>query len=284
MTVCRLLGSAAKVALGENAAAPAGQGAEVQIVLEDVRVQGRRAPLLELDRLAVETGECVLVAGEPGQGHTALALVLTGRMAPSSGRVRLVDDGGSFSYDPRELRRVTAVVDLPGVSEPDDEVPVGTVTAEGLALAHRGAGPRAPGRWLARQHLGELEPDRVDALVGPTRTALLTALAAERVGVRFLVLTLPDRHGDEPAHWWDLSQQYAGAGYGVLVQCNRSSARDLGAALPPAQGVRNQYARPVETLRVRLQAPPEQLELDSPPTRLLPDERPGAAPPREMDR
>lgn len=239
-------------------------------MLEDVRVQGRRAPLLELDRLAVETGECVLVAGEPGQGHTALALVLTGRMVPSTGQVRLVDDDGSYSYDASELRRVTAVVDLPAVSDPDDEVPVGTATAEGLSLARRGAGPRAAGRWLARQHLGELEPERIDALAGPTRTALLTALAAERVGVRFLVLTLPDRHGGEPFHWWDTAQQYAAAGYGVLVQCGRSSARDLGAVLAPAQGAHHR-ATPVESLRVRSQAPPDRLELDSPP-------------PREMDR
>ena len=66
----------------------------MRIELEQVRVQGRRAPLLELDAFDWETGECLLLAGEPGQGHTALALVLTGRLEPFSGRVRLIRDDG----------------------------------------------------------------------------------------------------------------------------------------------------------------------------------------------
>ena len=52
-------------------------------------------------------------------------------------------------------------------------------------------------------------------------------------------------------------------GYGVLVQCTRSSARDLGADLPPARGDDALRAAPVEALRTR----PEPAE--------VPDARPG---------
>ena len=235
----------------------------MQLVLEDITVYGRRGPLLELDRFTVSTGECVLMAGEPGQGHTAMALVATGRLSPFSGRVRLVRDDGSTTEDRKERRRLTAVVDLPAVSEPDDAVPVGTVTAEGLALARRGAVPGEPTRWLERHDMGALRTVRVDEVGGAVRTALLTALAAERKEVRFLVLSLPDRHGGEPADWWEIAQAYASFGYGVVVQCGRSSARDLGADIPPAHGDSARRATPLEALRTRPPAAPRPTTADA---------------------
>jgi len=222
----------------------------MEIVLRDVRVEGRRSTLLEAAQLRLATGECVLVAGEPGQGHTGLALVATGRLAPFQGEVTLVDDNGDPDPTPARLRAATAVVDLPGVTEPEDMLTVGTVVGESLALARRNALPRAASRWLAEHRMADLEGTRVDALPGRIRTALLTALAVERTSVRFLVLTLPDRHGGEPSGWWGVAQAFASAGYGVLTQCTRSSARDLGAGLPPAEGVAARRAKPVEALRV----------------------------------
>ena len=207
----------------------------MQLVLEDVHVQGRRGPLLQLDRLAVETGECVLVAGEPGQGHTALALVLTGRLNPDSGRVGLVRDDGSVTDDPEILREVSAVVDLPTISEPDDEVPIGAVVAEDLALAHRTRRSEAAREWLTDLGTGLDGSERVDELPSLVRTSVLTALAAEREQVRFLILALPDRHGGEPSRWWALAQEYAAAGYGLLVQSTPTSARDLGAGMGSTQ-------------------------------------------------
>lgn len=238
----------------------------MRVVLEGVQVQGRHSSLLQLRGLALATGECVLLAGEPGQGHTALALVLTGRLVPSTGRVRLVRDDGSQTMKRKELRRRTAVVDLPTISEPDEALRVGTVAAEDLSLARRRAWPGAPGKWLASHRLGTLERSRVEAVPGPVRTALLTALAVERSKVRFLVLTLPDRHGGDPSQWWAIAQAYACVGYGVLVQCGRSSARDLGATLPPAEHGTDQRATPVEAMRLRPQREPRQPHGESPPT------------------
>jgi hypothetical protein len=221
----------------------------VQLALEDVRVEGRRSPLLEAVSLRLATGECVLLAGDPGQGHTALALVATGRIAPFQGTVTLLDDDGGTVPSTATLRAVTAVVDLPGVTEPDDVLTVGTVVAESLALARRSARPGAASRWLAERGLADREGERMDDRFGPVRTALLAALATEREGVRFLVLTLPDRHGGEPAGWWDVARTLASGGYGVLVQCTRSSARDLGAVLLPAEGATARRATPLEALR-----------------------------------
>jgi energy-coupling factor transporter ATP-binding protein EcfA2 len=214
---------------------------EVQITLSGVRVDGRREPMLEPVDLVWSTGETVLVAGEPGHGHTALALVATGRFTPSAGEVRLGPTPRGARTEPgparaADLRAVSAVVDVPGVSEPDDALTVAAVVAEGLALAGRRSLPTDVSRWLAEHSLTTDRGRRLDQVPGVVRTALLAALAAEREGVRFLVLTLPDRHGGEPSGWWEVAQTLAASGLGVLVQCSRSSARDLGVDLPPAHG------------------------------------------------
>lgn len=204
----------------------------MQITLSGVRVEGRRDPMLEATDLAWSTGECLLVAGEPGHGHTALALVATGRFVPSSGTVRL--DGAAVP--PSALRARTAVVDVPGISEPDDALSLADVVAEGLALAGRRSLPRDVTRWLEERSLAEDRGRRVDQLPGVVRTAVLAALATEDPDVRFVVLTLPDRHGGEPSGWWETARTLAASGLGVLVQCTRSSARDLGVDLAPARG------------------------------------------------
>ncbi|MBC9734751.1 hypothetical protein [Nocardioides marmotae] len=217
--------------------------------MRDLQVLGRRSSILQLEALSIATGECVLVAGDPGQGHTALALAVTGRLSGLSGTVALIRDDGSVSTDPAALRRVTAVVDLPGISEPDDVSTIGTVAAEERAYAHRPSGRRAVRQWLATQRLSSRRHERVEDVPAADRTRVLASLAAERRGVRFIVLCLPDRHGGEPADWWALAQALASVGFGVLVQCQRSSARDLGALLPPAQGPEARRRPLVEALR-----------------------------------
>jgi hypothetical protein len=234
----------------------------VQIAMDDVQVEGRRAPMLEATTLTLASGECVLLAGEPGHGHTALALVATGRLAPFTGTVTLVGDDGATTTATADLRRVTAVVDVPGISEPDEALTVGDVVAEELSLAGQRSLPGHAKRWLDAHDLLDRRGDRVDELHGTLRTALLTSLASERADVRFLVLTLPDRHGGEPSGWWAVAESLAALGYGVLVQCTRSSARDLGADLPPARGDDALRAAPVEALRTR------------PAPAAVPDERP----------
>src|SRR5690348_12514875 len=93
-------------------------------------VDGRHGPLLEPTDLHVGPGGRLLVTGEPGHGHTAFALALAGRLAPTAGRVLI--DGGA---DPADQQRAVALVDTPGVTEPDDVLPLSVVVGEGLAMA-----------------------------------------------------------------------------------------------------------------------------------------------------
>ncbi|GAA4842085.1 ABC transporter ATP-binding protein [Luteimicrobium xylanilyticum] len=219
----------------------------MQIVLDGVAVQGRRDPMLAPFSLTWRTGEAVLVAAEPGHGHTALALAATGRLVPSSGTVTLED--APPADPPLTLADVTAVVDVPGVSEPVESIPVRTHVAEDLALARRRTLPRDVAAWIATHGLDDVAGLRVDQLDALTRTRMLVALAAERADVHFLVLTLPDRHGGAPAGWWAVACDAAAAGYGVLVQCSRASARLLGAEIPPDVTVDPRTEPPLVALR-----------------------------------
>ncbi|MEK8227600.1 ATP-binding cassette domain-containing protein [Oerskovia sp. M15] len=222
----------------------------MQITLDDVQVEGRRSPMLDAMSLALASGECVLLAGEPGHGHTALALVATGRLAPYSGTVTLVDDDGSTSTDPAELRRVTAVVDVPGISEPDEALTVGDVVAEELSLAGQRSFPGDAKRWLEAHDLHDRRSERIDELHGTVRTALLASLASERRNVRFVVLTLPDRHSGEPTGWWSVAESLASLGYG----CSSSALgrRPETSGGPAARARRRRSAHsPVEALRTR---------------------------------
>lgn len=190
--------------------------------LDAVAVDGPHAPLLRPTSIAVEDGQVRLVAGLPGEGHTALALVATGRMRPSSGWVLL--DGAP---DAAGLRRAFAVVDAPGVSEPDGALPLATVVGEELAMARRPAG-----RTAVAARLGAAAPharDRYEDVPAPVRLDLLARLAADRPGVRGLVLTAPDRHGGDPHAWWELAGDLAATGLAVLITCLETSAAALGA-------------------------------------------------------
>ncbi|NNU26085.1 hypothetical protein [Isoptericola sediminis] len=204
----------------------------MRITVDGVRADGRREPMLTSVGFSWATGEALLAAAEPGHGHTALALVATGRFVPSAGTVRL--DGAEATS--ARLRRISAVVDVPGLNDPDDALTLADVVAEGLALAGRRSWPRDVARWLDAHGLTPDRGRRVDQLPGAVRTAVLAGLAVADPEVRFVVLTLPDRHGGDPADWWDLARSLAVGGTGVLVQCTRSSARDLGVDLPAAVG------------------------------------------------
>jgi hypothetical protein len=190
-----------------------------------VRVDARPVPLLEPTTLAVRSGERLLVAGEPGHGHTALALALGGRLPVDAGHVELDGDRSG-----RRLRRAVALVDVPGVSEPDQVLPLQTVVAEELAMAGRSTRHGAVRTFLEERGLDRFAAHRLEAVPAELRTAVLTEIAASRPGVLVLVLTVPDRFGGNPQAWWQLAGEYASAGYAVVVTCTDAGAYQLTSA------------------------------------------------------
>jgi len=196
--------------------------------LDAVAVDGAHSPLLRPTSLALSDGQVQLAVGPAGAGHTALALAGAGRIRPSAGRVLLDDLDGSVA--PAALRRAVAVVDAPGVSEPDGALPLATVVGEELAMARLRAGRGAVAEWLADRDAAEHARTRYEDVPAAVRLRLMAELAAARPGVRALVLTAPDRHGIAPAVWWHIACTHAGHGLAVLVTAQEIAAALLDAA------------------------------------------------------
>lgn len=180
----------------------------MRVQADRVSVTGPHGTLLAPTSLTVSSGELAIVHGAPGVGVTAFGLVLAGRLKPATGAVTI--DGG-------EPRQVVAVVDSPGVSEPDGALPLQVVVGEELELAKRPAGKAAVRRWLAENDAAAFASTRFEHIEPVTRTRLLTALAASRKGVEVLVLDTPDRHTSDVDGWTRIAREHAERGLAVVV-------------------------------------------------------------------
>lgn len=202
----------------------------MEIRAERVGVDGPHAPMLRPTSLVVREGEVTLVTGEPGDGHTTLALALGGRIRPSHGTVVLADDDGrSVDQDPATLRKHVVLVDSPGVNEPEDSLKLGDAIAEELMNAGQRANRAAVREWLRTQDAEQYVGQRVDTVPPEVRTRLLIQVAGTRPGVRALVLDQPDRHVSDPQTWWPLAIAQAERGLAVVVLCAIPTVRALNA-------------------------------------------------------
>jgi energy-coupling factor transporter ATP-binding protein EcfA2 len=165
--------------------------------VHQLRVNGRRDDLLPPTSLQATRGELLLVTGDRQDQRTALALTLSGRMKPDSGTVSW--DGQSRI---RPLRLASALVDSPGVNEPEQHLSVRDLVTEDLSLIprrYRGALLSKP--WLKVNRFEDISDMWAEQLPPRRRTELLTALALANPRTDLLVLDSPDRHGPDPADW-----------------------------------------------------------------------------------
>ena len=165
--------------------------------VQQLRVNGRRNDLLPPTSLEVRAGELLLVEGDGQDQRTALALTLSGRMKPS---------GGVLSWDGnsriKRLRLASALVDSPGVNEPEQHLSVGDLVTEDLALIprrYRGALLSKP--WLKVNRFEDIAGLWTEQIPARRRVELLTALALANPSTDLLVVDSPDRHSADPADW-----------------------------------------------------------------------------------
>lgn len=192
----------------------------MQIDADKVSVDGPHGVLLEPTSLTLESGEVTVVAGIPGAGHTALSLVLSGRMAPDRGRVLV--DGRSNNH---RLRRITALVDVPEVCDPDEVLPLKTVVGEELAIAQLPAGRSGVTHWLHEHDADELRNTRIEHLSGQFRIEMLTEMATHRPGIEALVVCCPDRYGTTYDQALTVAQAAAAEGMAVCLQLTSPTVR-----------------------------------------------------------
>lgn len=171
----------------------------------ELYVKGRHHDLLSPTSLFASEGALLLVQADGQASRTAMALTLSGRMKPGGGAISWNGDRSIA-----QLRRHAALLDAPGVNEPERHLSVKDLVIEDLALIPRRFRARTrPAAWLAQHDGGSLAGKWVDELPPDRRLGLLAGLALADAQVQLLVADSPDRHGGDPAHWLPLLQSLA---------------------------------------------------------------------------
>jgi hypothetical protein len=171
-----------------------------------------RAPsLAPLDVVLTDDGPVGVVA-EGDRAPMLASLIAGGRLVPDRGRVLL--DARS---DAAAIRAAVALVDTPMAADPPDDLPVATVVREELLFARGRTRRRDVDAVLDAFGLTDWHRSPIADLPPAARITLLAGLAAQRPGVRALVLTSPERHGGHAAEWVRIATDLTAAGTPVLV-------------------------------------------------------------------
>ncbi|GAA4489818.1 hypothetical protein [Microbacterium panaciterrae] len=190
----------------------------MRIALHEVS-KGKKGQALPATSLEIETGHARFVLAETELRPTVLGLIATGRMRPNSGTVTI--DG---ARNAGELRRRTALVDAPEVSDPHPGVTLAGVVGEELMFAGLPASPLHARRWLEQIGFAELASRPIGTIKPSVRVRVMAELAVLRDDVEGFVLVSPDRHGGRPEGWWRIATEFAERGFAVLVIVGGSAA------------------------------------------------------------
>ncbi|WP_166029449.1 ABC transporter ATP-binding protein [Streptomyces chilikensis] len=111
------------------------------VVARGLGVKGPRGWAFRDVTFEAEPGALVAVTGPSGSGRTALLLTLTGRMRPAEGSARVA--GLALPKRMAEVRRVTGVAHVPGVTDLDPALTVAEHLRERALVGRRYGGPAA---------------------------------------------------------------------------------------------------------------------------------------------
>jgi hypothetical protein len=167
------------------------------LFVQQLHVKGWRDDLLPPTSLRASRGGLLLVAADRQDQRTALALAISGRMKPSGGHITWAGSSRTST-----LRLSSALVDSPGVNEPEQHLSVRDLVTEDLALVprrYRGALLSKP--WLKVNRFEDLADLWTEQLPAGKRMELLTALALANPHTDLLVVDSPDRHSASAADW-----------------------------------------------------------------------------------
>src|SRR5690606_6523884 len=139
---------------------------------DDVEVRQPHRTLLARTTLRVEPGTVLIATGRPGSGHTLISLALAGRVVPSSGQVTL-----GTTQRLSALQAAVALVDVPGVTEPDESVPLHVIVGEELAMAGLPSRRAAVRQVLVKADMIDAESLPMGEVPAAQRVRLLADLA-----------------------------------------------------------------------------------------------------------
>ena len=162
--------------------------------------------------MTVTDGAPTVLAVETAERPMLVSLLLGGRIRPDAGRVTI---DGRDGLD--ELRTRTALVDTPVVAEPTAGLSLASIVAEEFAFAGHPSSRREVQHYLKRLDLFDYAAVAVRSLPPLHRTRLFSELALLRPGVDALIVTSPERHGGDPAVWYDTLAEIAARGVAIVI-------------------------------------------------------------------
>ena len=164
----------------------------------------------------------VVIAVQSDERPLLVSMLLGGRIRPDSGRILI-----NGRHDIDELRRCTALVDTPVVSEPSAGVALRIVVAEEFAFAGMPTSARSVRRFLVDHGLEPYSALAIRALPPADRIRIFSELALLRPDVTALVITSPERHGGATIDWYPALQQLAARGTLVVIVTDFATADSL---------------------------------------------------------
>jgi len=197
------------------------------ITLTDAAIgSGLGAPVPPIS-LTIPDGAVSVVAVETDERPLLVSMLIGARVRAEYGSVAI--DGVE---DARRIRRSTALIDTPFVSEPPAGVALATTVREELSFSDLPTSRNAVASFLRRTGLEEYARIPVRALPPVDRIRVFAELALLRSEVRRLVITSPERHGAAPEEWYRVLSAITDRGIAVIVVTDaltRASLLELGA-------------------------------------------------------
>ncbi len=170
----------------------------------------------------VDSGAPVTIAVVGDERPLLVSMLLGGRLRPGSGRVLL--DGVE---DADALRRSTALVDTPWVSEPTAGIALRTIVTEEFSFASLPTSGRTVRQFLSRHGLEDYGPLPIRALPPGDRIRLFSELAVLREPIGAIIVTSPERHGGAASEWYGPLAAIAERGVLVAVVTDVATAASL---------------------------------------------------------
>ncbi|MFJ5528508.1 ATP-binding cassette domain-containing protein [Streptomyces sp. NPDC093261] len=216
--------------------------AGVAVEAADLGLKGPRGHVFRGVHVTARPGALIAVEGPSGSGRTCLLLTLTGRMKPSEGRAMV--GGHRLPREMSAVRRISAIANVSGVTDPEPALTVGEQLRERALLESRFGDslrallrPRDERTKAAKRRIdialaaAGLDPDTLPK--GP-RTAVrdLERLQALRLSVALALMSRPrllavddtdhKLSAAERAEAWALLRSVAEAGTTVLAVCTEA--------------------------------------------------------------
>lgn len=175
------------------------------LIADSVSFKGRHDQLLTSTSLAVARGTMLLVVADTQISRTALSLILSGRMKPTTGTVTLND-----LVSLKNLRSKSAIVDAPGINEPESHMKTREIIAEELSLIPTPLWrKRRAKHWISQHGYEDIASGWIDAIDPMRRLELLTKLGMENNSTELLVIDSPDRHDLDNDSWLEVLERFA---------------------------------------------------------------------------